>query len=87
VIVVGFANMIADTLSRVTITSSLLTLKRQDPLLSYLIPGNENMFMLGLSIQSLDLSYLANLVEEPQFFSLQMRIYQLNYGVVNFTAL
>lgn len=45
--------------------------------------------MLGLSIQSTDLSFLADLVHGPQYFSVTMKIIQINSGIpdVNVTHL
>ena len=73
VIAGGFFNMVADTVNRVSITSSLVTNKQSNHPLFSLNPGKEDMFMLGLSIQSIDLSFLADLNKGPQYFTLQMR--------------
>jgi hypothetical protein len=66
--------MISETMKRETINSSLVTLKQSDPPLTSLVPGKEGMFMLALNVQSIDLSFQANLAEGPQYFSFQMAI-------------
>lgn len=86
VIAGGFFNMVLDTLDRVTITSSLITTKRSDPPLATLIPNSENMLMMGFSIQSIDLSYLVDLNHGPQYFSLQMKMIQINFGIPTVTV-
>jgi hypothetical protein len=85
VIAGGFFNMIIDTLDRVTITSTLVTIKQSNPPLARLIPSSEHMFMMGLSIQSTDLSFLADLNHGPQYFSLRMKIIEINYGIPTVT--
>jgi hypothetical protein len=82
----GFFNMVLDTLDRVTITSSLITKKQSDPPLATIVPSSDNMFMMGFSIHSLDLSYLADLNHGPQYFSLQMKMIQINFGVPTITV-
>lgn len=87
VIAGGFFNMILDTLDRVAITSSLITTKQSDPPLATLIPSSEHMFMMGFSIQSIDLSYLCDLNHGPQYFSLQMKMIEINLGIPTVTII
>ena len=87
VIAGGFFNMILDTLDRVAITSSLITTKQSDPPLATLISSSEHMFMMGFSIQSIDLSYLCDLNHGPQYFSLQMKMIEINLGIPTVTII
>lgn len=80
VIIIGFASMIASTLNRSTITSTITTVKQSNPPLATLIAGEENMFMFSVSIQSLDLTFLANLSAPVQYFDVEMNILKLVDG-------
>ena len=80
VIIIGFASMIASTLNRSTITSTITTFKQSNPPLAMLVSGKENMFMFSVSIQSLDLTFLANLSASTQYFDVEMNILTLVSG-------
>lgn len=80
VIIVGFASMIASTLNRSTITSTTTTVKQSTPPLATLVAGEENMFMFSVSIQSLDLTFLANLSAPTRYFDVEMNILKLVDG-------
>jgi hypothetical protein len=77
VIAGGFFNMVLDTLDRSSISSSLTVTKQSSPPLATLVPGEDNMFMLGLSIQSTDLTFSADLNNGPQYFSVLMSNYYI----------
>jgi hypothetical protein len=85
VIIVGFANMISNTLNRTSISSTLTTTKQSNPPLATLVPNKETMFMLGFEIQSLDLTYLANLTQTPQFFEVKTNIVEIKNGIPKYT--
>jgi hypothetical protein len=85
VILAGFANMIADTLNRTSITSSLTTNKQSDPPFATLVPGNDTMFMFGLQIISFDLSFQPDLNNGPQYFNVEMKIFSVQNGVFTWT--
>ena len=53
--------MIGDTLNRTSITSNLVISKESDPKLGTLIPGMENMFMMGLKVKSYDFNHQVDL--------------------------
>lgn len=72
--------MIVDTLNRTQITSSLITTHYLDPPLATLIPGPDDMFMLGLSIRLFDLSYEVDLTNGTQYFNVIMTIAEVSKG-------
>lgn len=84
VVVVGFASMVADTLQRTTINSSMVTQKNSNPPLTTLKPGRDSMFMLGFSVQSLDLSFLADLNHGPQYFTITISTIKIVSGIVTY---
>ena len=47
-IIVGFANMIVDTLNRSTLTTSFKVEKKSDPSLATLTTSPDKMFMFGV---------------------------------------
>jgi hypothetical protein len=72
VIAGGFFNMIVDTLNRTSITSSFTVTKQSDPPLATLVPGEDNMFMLGFQIQAYEASFTVDIVNGPLFFTVGM---------------
>lgn len=81
IVAVGFASMVSDTLQRVSITSSLTSTKQADPPYAALKVGRQEMFMMGFQIQSLDLSFQADLSSGPQYFSVAMILIEIRGGV------
>lgn len=74
--------MISQTLNRTTIISTLTTIKQSDPPRTVLVSNQENMFMMGLSIQSIDISFLANLSATPKYFDVHLNIIEITNGLV-----
>lgn len=74
--------MISQTLNRTTIISTLSTIKQSDPPLTVLVPNKENMFMMGFSIQSIDITFLANLSATPKYFDVSLNIYEITSGML-----
>lgn len=81
-IVAGFASMIADTLNRTTIASTLQTIKQSDPPLSTLRTDKENMFMFGVTIQSTDTIFTADLAGDQRLFDIYFVIVKTTSGAV-----
>jgi hypothetical protein len=79
--------MIGDTLNRTSITSNLVISKESDPKLGTLIPGMENMFMMGLTVKSFNFGSPLDLIEGPRIFSVGLRVYGLEYTVPSFLVL
>lgn len=74
--------MISQTLNRTTIISTLTTIKQSDPPLTVLVPNKENMFMMGFSIQSIDITFLANLSATPKYFDVHLDIHEIINGML-----
>ena len=73
-VIVGFANMISDTLNRTAITSSLNNEKSNNPPFYNLIANAENNFMFGINIQPMDVSFYVDLATGPRYFDIVMNI-------------
>lgn len=63
--------MIADTLQREIITSTLVTKKESN---RPFIELSSNTFMLGLAIESFDATYQVDLNNGSQYFSFQLSV-------------
>lgn len=74
--------MISDTLNRIAITSNLQTVKQNDPPLSVMKANKEGKFMFGLTIQSNDLGYNAELGTGPRYFDVGLAIIKTENGAM-----
>ena len=61
VVIAGFFNMISETINRTAISFTLNSKASGDPTPYNLTANNENRFMFGVQIQSMDLSLFYNL--------------------------
>jgi uncharacterized membrane protein len=82
-IVIGFANMISDTLNRTSIASTLQTIKQKDPALSVLTTNKNSMFMFGISVQTIDMAFTADLGSGSRFFDIYFIVTQTIYGALS----
>ena len=81
-VIVGFANMITDTLNKTAITSSLNIEKSNNPTLYNLITNADNNFMFGINIQPMDVSFYVNLATGPRYFDIIIRTLHFQNGLL-----
>lgn len=82
VVIAGFFNMISETINRTAISYTLNAKAAGDPTPFTLTANNENKFMFGLQIQSMDLTFFYNLSQANRYFDLVVQQQVYKYGVL-----
>ena len=80
-IIVGFANMIMDTLNKGTITTSFKSEKNPNPTSTTMVASPDNMFMFGVEI------WRHNLNAPTRYFDVVAKLYTEEAGWANTTDL
>lgn len=81
-VMIGFASMIIDTLKRTAITSSLNVQKSSDPTYYELKTDPEKMFMFGVVLQPLHISFIVDIANGPRYFDISMYLTHMKAGIV-----
>jgi len=81
-VITGFFSMITETINRTAIDSTVNVIKSNNPPAFNLTANAESMFMLGVQIESQDLSFYYNMSGDRRYFDVFVMQYTIQYGVI-----